>query len=114
MNIIKKRQGAYLPHWTSDGAWYAVTFRLWDSLPKQVLDSWLWERKNIIKTAGQMNRSLAEHEERRLAYLQSENIEHYLDAAVGCCYMKDKRVAKVVADALMYFEGQRYDLPLGA
>jgi hypothetical protein len=53
---INKRHGAYLPHWTRDVAWYAVTFRLWDSLPQHVIDSWLFERKNIVKTAEQMKR----------------------------------------------------------
>jgi REP element-mobilizing transposase RayT len=108
-NPIKKRRGAYLPHWTREGAWYAVTFRLWDSIPARVLKSWRFERRNIVRTAAQMKRSLSEHEEQRLAYLQSERIERYLDAGVGC-YMKDNRVAKVVADALIHFEGQRYDL----
>jgi len=45
-----------------------------------------------------------------LDYLYSEKIEHYLDSGVGSCYMKDNRVAKVVADALMHFESERYDL----
>lgn len=65
---IKKRHGAYLPHWTRDGAWYSVTFRLWDSLPQHVIESWLFERENIVKTAEQMKRALSEHEERRLAH----------------------------------------------
>ena len=42
---LKRRHGAYLPHWTRDNVWYAVTFRLWDSLPQHVLESWLFERK---------------------------------------------------------------------
>ena len=58
MTELKRRHGAYLPHWTRDNAWYAVTFRLWDSLPKHVLESWLFERKNIVKTAEQMKRPL--------------------------------------------------------
>jgi hypothetical protein len=107
---IKKRHGAYLPHWTRDGAWYSVTFRLWDSLPQDVIESWLFERKNIVKTAEQMKRPLSEHEERRLAHLFSEKIELYLDAGYGSCYMNDNRVAKTVADAIRHFEGERYDL----
>ena len=69
---IKKRHGAYLPHWTRERAWYAVTFRLWDSLPKHVIESWLFECKNIVKTAEQMKRPLTDSEERRLAHLHSE------------------------------------------
>src|SRR5436853_6717433 len=35
--------GANLPHWTQAGATYAVTFRLVDSLPQQVLAEWEFE-----------------------------------------------------------------------
>jgi REP element-mobilizing transposase RayT len=107
---LRKRRGAYLPHWTLDGAWYAVTFRLWDSLPQHIVEFWLAERKNIVKTAEQMNRPLSKHEEQRLAHLYSEKVERYLDAGYGSCYMKDGRVAGIVANALLHFEGQRYDL----
>src|SRR6266436_6434015 len=31
---IEKRYGANLPHWTKDGAWNSVTFRLFDSVPQ--------------------------------------------------------------------------------
>jgi hypothetical protein len=54
---IKKRRGATATLDTR-GGWYAVTFRLWDSLPQHVIESWLFERKNIVKTAEQMNRPL--------------------------------------------------------
>lgn len=91
---IKRRHGAYLPHWTRDNAWYAVTFRLWDSLPRPIVESWLFERRNIVKAAEQMKRPLSDREERRLAHLYSEKVECYLDAGLGSCYMKDKRVAR--------------------
>lgn len=107
---IKKRHGAYLPHWTLDAAWYSVTFRLWDSLPQHVIESWLFERKNIVKTAEQMKRPLSKHEEERLEHLYSEKVEQYLDSGFGFCYMKDTRIAELVADALLHFEGQRYNL----
>ena len=51
---IRKRHGAYLPHWTRDDAWYAVTFRLWDSLPQHecevLVDHILTERS--ARTTG--------------------------------------------------------------
>src|SRR5205814_1882648 len=55
-------------------------------------------------------RPLSEHEERRLAHLYSEKVERYLDAGYGTCYMNDDRVAAVVANALLHFEGSRYSL----
>jgi len=106
------RQGARLPHWTAEGATYAITFRLGDSLPKNVLDAWLFERENIVKTAEQMGRPLSPDEEKRLDYLHSEKVGKYLDAGHGECWMKDERIARLVADALKHFEGERYSLPV--
>ena len=77
---ISKRRGAYLPHWTRDGAWYAATFRLWDALPQRLIKSWLFEREKIVRTAKQMKRPLTTQEEQRLAHLYSEKVERYLDA----------------------------------
>ena len=33
-----------LPHWAQAGTLTFVTFRAWDSLPKQVIAQWLAER----------------------------------------------------------------------
>lgn len=110
---LQIRQGAYLPHWTREGAIYAVTFRLGDSLPRAVLEAWLAERRHILRTAEQMARPLSEHEEQRLRELHSERIEAYLDAGHGDCWLRESAVAAMVADALRYFEGQRYRLHAG-
>lgn len=107
---VKIRQGAYLPHWTKDYSIYSVTFRLVDSLPKSVVDAWVAERDDIITTAKQMNRPLSEHEEKQLQYLFSEKVDHYMDTGHGACWMKQDRIAEIVADALQYFNGQRYRL----
>lgn len=97
---IRKRRGAYLPHWTCDAGWYSVTFRLWDSL----------ERRHIVKTAQQLKRPLSEYERQRLDWLYSERVERYLDSGHGACYLKDDRVAVVVRNALFHFDGKRYAL----
>ena len=108
---IQVRQGAYLPHWTREGAIYAVTFRLADSLPQLVLESWKFERQDIIKTAQQMNRPLSDAETARLDKLFSEKVEQYLDAGAGECWMQRREdVAQVVSGALQHFDGARYEL----
>ena len=104
------RQGAYLPHWTRDGATYSITFHLADSLPRAVLQSWEFERRDIVKTAEQMKRPLSPHEESRLDKLYSEKVENYLDAGAGECWMRNDEVAAVVAGAIQHFDSQRYCL----
>jgi REP element-mobilizing transposase RayT len=107
---LKIRQGARLPHWTREGATYAVTFRLGDSLPKVVLDSWKFERQDIMRTAKQLGRSLTSHEEKRLDKLFSEKVDKHLDEGQGKCWMREDSIARVVAGALEFFDGTRYRL----
>ena len=104
------RQGAYLPHWTQAGATYAACFRLADSLPADVLRQWVAERDDILKTARTAGRDLSEAERNRRAVLHSEKIERWLDAGHGACRLNDDRVASVVRDAMLHFDGQRYEL----
>lgn len=108
--VIKKRHGAYLPHWTKEGGTYAVNFRLAGSLPASVLAAWHFERENIVKTAHQMKRPLSSQERRRLARLFSEKINHYLNAGHGACHFKIPEVAQLVSTALGHFHNVRYVL----
>ena len=110
MGGISIRHGAYLPHWTRDGAVYSIIFHLADSLPKSALQAWEFERRDIIQTAGRMNRPLAPHEESRLEKLFSERVETYLDMGAGNCWMRRDDVAAVVAEAIQHFDSQRYCL----
>src|SRR2546422_373041 len=45
---IAVRHRGRLPHWESPGATYFVTFRLADSLPRAMLASIEWERRDIL------------------------------------------------------------------
>jgi Transposase IS200 like len=107
---IKIRHGAYLPHWTRDGAIYAVNFRLADSLPQHVLKSWEFERDDLIRTAQKLGRPMSAWEEQRLQKLFSQKVEKYLDAGIGECWRRRDDVAQIVADALRFFDGSRYQL----
>ena len=107
---IQIRHGMYLPHWTQEGASYAVTFRLADALPANVVADWESERREIVDRARRQARELTEAEARQLAQLFSQKIENYLDTGHGKCWLRDERVAKIVRDALLHFQGERYEL----
>lgn len=51
-----------LPHWEATEATYFVTFRLADSLPREVLQQIEFQRKDIPATAAQMQRALTGEE----------------------------------------------------
>jgi Rad3-related DNA helicase/REP element-mobilizing transposase RayT len=107
---VQIRKGAYLPHWTRSDTVYAITFRLADSLPQSVLKDFIAQRQEIIARARNQDRPLNDADVNELHRLHSEKIETYLDSGAGRCWMRDDRVAKIIADALSHFDGQRYRL----
>ena len=107
---VNKRNGAYLPHWTQAEAIYAVTFRLADSLPANVLEQWRIERDKIDQNAASQGREPTSYEQQELDRLNSEKVESYLDAGHGQCYLRESNIAELVANALKHFDSQRYDL----
>jgi len=107
---LKIRDRGRLPHWEMEGGIYFVTFRLADSLPQSVLNFFKAERENIIRTAQQMGRDLSPSEHRRLAELFSDQIENHLDAGAGSCHLRQPQIAEMVANALRFFDDQRYRL----
>jgi REP element-mobilizing transposase RayT len=86
----------YLPHFDLPNLVQSITFRLADSLPQTVLDKIARELVALSESERQMKR------ERRIAA--------YLDAGHGACWIKDPRVANLIENALLHFDGQRYRL----
>lgn len=107
---LRIRNCGRLPHWERSGTACFVTFRLYDSVPKAVVEAYLFERQNIIKTAEQLKRPLTDVEQRRLMTLYSKNIETHLDQGTGHCFLRHQPVAQLIQDSLEYFNGERYQL----
>ncbi|MEX1110539.1 MAG: class I tRNA ligase family protein [Chthoniobacterales bacterium] len=105
---ISIRSGANLPHWTQDGATYAVSFRLSDSLPTQVLQQWQEDRNYFLERSGKED--LSPKEKKELQKLFSEKIDAALDAGHGECWLARPQITQLVQDTLHHFNGQRYDL----
>lgn len=102
---LEIRQGFYLPHWRADNAIYHVVFRLADSVPASRLKLWIHERDELLQRDD-----LNERDRERTRRLVSERTQAFLDAGHGICFLADAQNAKIVADALKYFDGDRYRL----
>lgn len=100
----------YLPHLKSEGSTYYVTFRLADTLPKEVLERLQAERRNLEVNAVKREGRLSAHEQRKLDALYSERIEAYLDVGKGSCWLQRDEIGSLVASALRHFDGSRCDL----
>ena len=80
----------YLPHFDSAETVQFVTFRLADSLPRAVAEALAKLADNLAET------------------------DHKLDSGLGACWLKEPPIARLVEDAIMHFDGERYRLLHGA
>lgn len=105
---IHVRSRGHLPHWERNQACYFVTFRLADSIPKQVLEKLESERQSVMRTAKQAGRELTVSEKHHIA--RFANLEKYLDQGFGACHLAKPQIAQIVAAAIQFFDTQRYSL----
>ncbi len=97
----------YLPHVKVENASYFVTFRLGDSLPREILLQFEQEHAAALrqlKTGG--DRIKEEEINRDLR----RKIERYLDRGAGACWLRKPAIANLSVEALKFFDGVRYRL----
>jgi putative transposase len=80
----------YLPHYDDGAALQAITYRLWDALPADVV--------------AKLEEQALDDAKRRVA------LERYLDAGHGSCALLRHGNAKIVVDGWRHFEEERYRL----
>jgi len=97
-----------LPHWEQDSVWYFITFRLADALPASVVLEMKRQRDHWKQTHNL--EALTPEELAEYHKLFSERYEQLLNAGSGSCLLREPANAKIVDDALRFFDGQRYQL----
>lgn len=100
----------YLPHIKVEGATYFVTFRLADSLPRKVVAGLKERRDDLLRrtnAGSQESRDAARHQ--MFAWYAAE-VDALLDKSAGDSWLRRPEIAAMVAGALRWFEGQRYQL----
>ncbi len=103
------RSRGYLPHREAEHPIYFVTFRLADSLPRELVARFRKERE-ATKKARAVGTSRADSARVRELRSLLGRAERHLDSGLGECHMRDSRIAKIVADAIQHFQGTRYEL----
>ena len=88
---LKTHSRGYLPHWEVEGATYFVTYRLHDSLPREVIARLRQEHKILSRRAFAIS------------------LDRELDEGRGAAHLRDNRIAAVVAENLN-FHRTRYAL----
>lgn len=97
----------YLPHWQLDGGLFFVTWRLADALPQTLLRQWAAERRIWLdKHPKPWDRET--QEEYRRAF--PRRLEAWLDAGYGACVFREPACAAIVAQVMLRFDRDRYDM----
>ena len=89
-----------VPH-RENKALQSITFRLYDSLPKEVIED-IKLKLDIKKEDSSYNSSQYQRLRQKIA--------EYEDAGYGQCFLRDERIAAVMQNTLKHFDGERYQL----
>jgi REP element-mobilizing transposase RayT len=95
----------YLPHVKREGASYFVTFRLTDSLPKEVLLRFELEHAEAMH---RLSMGAKQEETEKIHRELRRKIERYLDQGAGACHLRRPDIAQMIAEALRHFDGEQY------
>ena len=130
-NKADHHPGSSIPQWRQENAIYFITFRLADSLPKSVIRDWdrrrrIWLIEHLeVDTATSLstnvNDPLSLNVNAAVEALGDANRESFqrkftaewhdfLDAGYGQCQLRNPQIRQHVADSLLHFDQDRYDL----
>jgi REP element-mobilizing transposase RayT len=107
-----------LPHWQQADAISFVTFRLGDSIPAKALKAWdnerrIWLLHRLPSASGDLSDilSLLSESDRR-DYLRrfGKQFHDLLDSGHGSCLLRNPAHSSIVENALLHFDGIRYQL----
>jgi putative transposase len=106
----------FRPHWSQAGAVVFITFRTHDSIPGEVLRRWEHEKQQWLESRGHdgakhwsvvlPTRGPKDRADFQKAFRRQR--EAFLDTCRGRCLFRRPELARIVADALLHFDGQRY------
>lgn len=99
-----------LPHLKCEGSTYFVVFRQAGTLPRDLVVRLKQERDAIVQHAEAARRPLTWHEQEELFRWYSHRVDKYLDSGHGACHLRQPAFADLVANAIRFFDGQRYEL----
>ena len=101
-----------LPHIQPRGAAFLVNFRLAGSLPIEVVEQLRVEadrlERKLLTIKGQKEKLLLRDREQRKLFGKWEDALH--KSQIGPFWLKDDRIAQIVADSILYHDGNWFDV----
>ena len=112
LKFVNKREhititGKKIPHWDQACCVQFVTFRLADSLPQFKLQEYRQTKSQWMESHP---KPWDEQTQKEYDHTFTEVMDKWIDAGYGECILKDERVRNIVAEAVMHFDGDRYNI----
>ncbi|MEM6779753.1 MAG: transposase [Planctomycetota bacterium] len=104
------------PHWSQAATITFITLRLRDSIPSEIVTRWDRERMAFLQRCGisdvkdwrEGRERLGPDDRTRFEKQFRRARETCLDECRGACELGDPQNARIVADCLRHFDGERY------
>lgn len=97
-----------LPHYQPPGGEFFITFRLANSLPKEKLARWKIEKEQLINSLRTKTSSAAVEKIKKHYFSKFDQLRD--SSSNGESWLKEDRIAQIVADKLHEFDGKKYSL----
>ncbi len=105
----------FRPHWSQAGAVVFITFRTADSVPREVSERWEREKNEWVAAHAGATKNWREVLPKLEPRLQRKFKQHFnrcredfLDTCCGRCVLREPKLSQLVADSLLFFDGDRY------
>ena len=101
-----------LPHYMPQGFAFFITFRLYGTLPVEVINNFkIIKRKKQKLISGFTNPKVRKEKYEEFKYEYFQLFDDYMDKSIiGNQWLKQKLVADIVKEAIHYRDGKEYDL----
>ena len=101
-----------LPHIQTRGGTFLVNFRLAGSLPVEAVEQLQLEaeqlQKKLLNVKDHRERLLLRNREQRKLFSRWDDVLHKSQA--GPFWLREDRIAKIVADSILYHDGDWFDV----
>lgn len=101
-----------LPHIQPRGATFLINFRLAGSLPAEVVERLRAEtdklEESLLTIKDQKEKNLVRDKEQSILFGKWDEALH--KSQTGPFWLKDERIAKIVADSILYHDGDWFDV----
>lgn len=104
---IKTRNN--LPHWQQSGATYFITYRLADSIPRELLDTWRKDREAWLLENPKPWSAETEAEYHKAF---SGEMDRMMDMGHGSCVLRERGFQEMMKECFLFFHGGKILRPL--